>query len=101
MGWREGSTSLYLEGAHSTILVGDTGSGKTLFVLHLLEGPLKGRFQHRVVVSRSGIQQNITDSAVNLVGSRNLHSRPWAAFARLFARFLRHVPGSGNIERHR
>lgn len=36
--------------AHSAIICGQTGCGKTVFVLDLLEGPFRGAFQHIVIL---------------------------------------------------
>ena len=36
--------------AHSAIICGQTGCGKTVFILDLLEGPYRGFFRHIVVL---------------------------------------------------
>jgi hypothetical protein len=41
---------LFPRDPHSAILCGETGMGKTVFVLDLLEGPYKGLFEHIVIM---------------------------------------------------
>ena len=44
------SINLVPQTAHSATICGQTGYGKTVFILDLLEGPYRGFFQHSVVL---------------------------------------------------
>ena len=57
-------TDLLPRSAHSAIICGQTGCGKTVFILDLLEGPYRGFFRHIVVLCPT-IRHNKT------------YQRPW------------------------
>lgn len=54
-------SQLFVKTPHAAIVCGMPGSGKTKFVLDLLEGPFRGVFQHVVFVCPS-IRDNETYS---------------------------------------
>ena len=51
---------------HSTITCGQTGCGKTVFILNLLEGPYRGVFHHIVILCPT-IRYNKTYQECNWV----------------------------------
>ena len=57
-------TDLLPRSAHSAVICGQTGCGKTVFILDLLEGPYRGFFRHIVVLCPT-IRHNKT------------YQRPW------------------------
>ena len=46
----DASSRLFTKEPHSAVICGMTGCGKTKFVLDLLEGPYRGRFDHVVIL---------------------------------------------------
>ena len=64
-------TDLLPQTAHSVTICGQTGCGKTVFILDLLEGPDWGFFRHIVVlcpVSNHSAQQDLSAAPLDLDG---------------------------------